>query len=109
MEKSKLKAIFGFLVNYEPFENEEKNCNFEEMVDKATGKKNTMGIIEAIAEIRAAEAREIALEEGQKIGLEKANRKTIKNLLERNVFSVKEIAEIVGVTLKFVREVKAEA
>ena len=105
MTKPKIKAIFSFLNNYEPFDDEEIFLNFTNAVNTMTGKTNTMTVIEQVAEIRAAEA----LEKGLKMGKEDQSRKVIKNLLTDSSFSMTKIAKLVGVSLSFVKKVRSEA
>jgi len=72
--------------------------NFNKEIDQLTGKKNTMDIIEQVAQIRAEEALEKGREEG--------NEKAVKLLLANTEFSADKIAELVGVPVSFVKKVK---
>ena len=63
--KRKIHAILSFLHNYVSFAKPETNRIFERELDKISGKKNTMGIIEAVAEIRAGEALKKGLRKGR--------------------------------------------
>ena len=110
----KLSAIAVFLNNYVQFEDPETNRIFMERFDKITGKKNSMGVIELLAEIKAEEARKVGLEEGREKGLEEGREKGIaetkkafvKNLLSVSDFTMDKIASVVGVPLSFVRKVR---
>ena len=102
--KEKL-AIFGekktwdilrFLNNYVGFKFPETNRKFGEKTDEIFGKKNTMGIDEAIAEIKYQE------------GLEEGKKETVRVLLINTDFSQAKIAELVGVPIYFVRKIKKE-
>lgn len=62
-----------------------------------------MGIIEQWAEIKAEEA----LEKGREEGREEGNEKAVKLLLDNTEFSMRKIAELVGVSVSFVKKVKA--
>ena len=95
----KINAVMTFLENYVRFKKPETNRTFRERVDQKTGKKNTMGIIEQLAEIKAEEALEKGREEG--------NEKAVKLLLDNTEFSMRKIAELVGVSVSFVKKVKA--
>jgi len=98
----KINAIMAFLNNYVVFKNPETYRIFKERVDKITGKKNTMGILEQIAEIKAAEA----LEKGRAEGEELANRRFVEYLLTNTDFSLDKIASEANVSLDFVNRIK---
>jgi hypothetical protein len=99
-EKQKIEGIFGFIKNYVLFDKPEYNLIFNKEIDHLTGKKNTMDIIEQVAEIRAKEA----LEKGRHEGDEKA----VKVLLSNTEFSSDKIAEFVRVPVSFVEQIKEE-
>ena len=67
-------------------------------VDQITGKKNTMGIIEQLAEIKA--------EEAMAKGRLEEKKNSVKALLNNTKFSVNRIAFILGVSVPFVKKVK---
>lgn len=94
----KINAIMSFLKNYVRFKKPETNRTFNRRVDLKTGKKNTMGIIEQLAEMKAEEALEKGREEG--------NKKAVRLLLNNTEFSISKIAELVGVSVSFVKKVK---
>jgi flagellar biosynthesis/type III secretory pathway protein FliH len=100
----KVNAIMSFLKNYVRFKKPETNRN--ERVDQKTGKKNTMGIIEQLAEMKAGEALEKGMKKGMKKGREEGNEKAVKLLLDNTEFSAAKIAELVGVPVSFVKKVK---
>jgi predicted XRE-type DNA-binding protein len=96
--KRKINAIMTFLENYVGFKKPETNRIFRERIDQKTGKENTMGIIEQLAEIKAEEARAEALEN--------ASRLFVENLLKQSDFSQAKIASLANVSLSFVKKVK---
>jgi len=108
LNRAKMEAILSFLHNYVLFEQSETNLVFKNEIDKITNKKNTMNIFEQVAEIRAQEGLEQGLEQGRKEGAQIATRKFVKNLLENYEIDEKEVASLAGVTVTFVKKVKAE-
>jgi len=101
--KAKIEAIFTFLYNYVLFKNPQINRTFMEQVDQITGKKNTMGIIEQLAEIKAEEA----LAKGIKKGRLEEKENSVKAFLNNTEFSADRIASMVGVSVSFVEKVKS--
>jgi hypothetical protein len=98
-----------FLNNYVQFKKPETKRIFMQEVDKKTGKRNTMGILEQLVEIKSQEARE----EGRAEALEEGNRKVratqeqaVKAFLTNTEFSVEKIASLVDVSVSFVEQVK---
>ena len=67
-----------------------------ERIDQISGKKNTMGVLEQLAEIRADER------------AEKVNRRIVENLINNTEFSSDRIAFLVGVTVEFVESIRKE-
>jgi len=96
----KTNAILSFLHNYVRFEKPETNCIFEIELDHLTGKKNTMGIIEQVKQMK--------LEEARREGEEKRNRFFVENLLLSTDFSIKKIASLAGVSTTFVNRIKTD-
>ncbi len=92
--KRKMEAILKFLNNYVRFEKSETNRIFTEQVDQITGKLNTMDIFEQVTELRVEEARR------------EGDEKAVRLLLQNTEFSMEKIADLVGVTVAFVKEVK---
>jgi hypothetical protein len=92
--EEKTEAILSFLNNYVLFKKPETNRKFMEQIDRIFEKKNTMGIIEQLAEIKRQEA----LEEGEE--------KFVRSLLAKTEFSPAKIAELVGVPVAFVQKIK---
>jgi hypothetical protein len=106
----KVHAILSFLHNYVSFAEPETNRIFEKGLQKISGKKNTMGIIEAVAEIRAGEALKKGIRKGLRRGLRKGRAeekiKLVRRLLARKGYTVKKIADIVDVSVNFVEKIK---
>ena len=65
-----------------------------------------MGILEAVAEIRAGEALKKGLRRGRAKGITVAKTEVVRRLLARKGFTVKKIADIVDVSVAFVEKVK---
>jgi hypothetical protein len=97
-KKQKIEGIFSFIKNYVLFEKPKYNRIFNEEIDHLTGKKNTMDIIEQVAEIKAKKARA----EGRK----EEREKNVKHLLANTQFSASKIAELLDVPVSFVKKVK---
>jgi hypothetical protein len=98
--KPKIRAIFIFLNNYILFESPTTNRIFMREVDLITRKNNTMGILEQVAEMRAEDAREKALVEGDE--------KSIRLFLRHTEFSHERIAALVGVSIDIVVRINKE-
>jgi hypothetical protein len=65
-----------------------------------------MGIIEAVAEIRAGEALKKGLRRGRAQGLTMAKTQVVRRLLAEKGFTVKKISAIADVSVEFVEKVK---
>jgi len=102
--KEKIDKILVFLNNIVLFEKQETNLIFMEQLDQLTEKKNTMGLIERLAERRA----ETALEQGREEGARKAQEKSVKAFLDNTEFSAEKIADMVGVPVSMVEKIKEE-
>lgn len=94
--RKKIEAILAFLRNVIVFKDTELNRTFDTGIDDITGKTNTMGIFETLAEIRAEETKEE----------ERTN--FVRNLLLGTDFSDEKIASLANVSLAFVEEIKAK-
>ncbi|MBS1662213.1 MAG: hypothetical protein JST68_14305 [Bacteroidetes bacterium] len=95
--KKKTEAILAFLHNYVVFKNPKTNSKFMSKTDEIFEKKNTMGIIEQLAEIKHEE------------GLAKGKEQSVRLLLENTKLSMIEIAKKVGVPLSLVRKIKKQS
>jgi len=94
--EDKIRAILVFLNNYVVFNKPETNRIFMEQIDQITGKKDTMGIIEQVKQIRLEEARE------------DERRLFVENLLKDSDFAPEKIASVANVSLEVVNEVKVK-
>jgi len=122
----KVKSILSFLRDYIAFDDKETNCIFDKQIDEFTGKTNTMGIIEQIAEMRAQELvkertkglekiveKQIEQKIVQKIEkqlekhFEQKNTLLVQNLLRDTDFPMQKIADLACVSLYFVKKVKS--
>jgi predicted transposase YdaD len=120
MVDKKIDYILSFLTNYVPFDKPEENRTFMEKIDLKTGKRNTMGIIEQVQEIRYREAKEQGVLEGRAEGrtegvlegiaegLQKAKRELVENALKQTEFSDDKIASLANVTVEFVNKIKKD-
>ena len=103
----------SFLNNYIVFKNPETYRTFNKQVDQITGQKNTMGILEQLAEIKAAEALEkgieVGIQKGREEGLQKGRTEErelfVKNLLANTEFSPEKIASLASTSLDFVNKI----
>ena len=81
-------------------------------IDQLTNKKNTMTVIEQLAEIKAEEAMAEGLEKGRAEGIKKgraeAYEKAINAFLANTEFSVEKIAELVEAPIALVRKIKKD-
>jgi len=92
--RRKIDMILTFLRNYILFEDRQTNIIFDNQIDQITDKKNTMGLIEQIAEMRVQENHE------------DNHKKFVTNLLLNSTHSVEEIASFAGVSVSFVERVR---
>jgi SOS response regulatory protein OraA/RecX len=105
-KKRKIQAIYSFLYNYVSFADPETNRIFEKELQKISGKKNTMGMLEGLTEIKAGEALKKGLRRGRAKGRAEEKIKVVRRLLARKGFTVKKIADIVDVSVSFVEKIK---
>jgi predicted transposase/invertase (TIGR01784 family) len=104
--RKKIKAVLTFLDNYVLFAKPEMNRIFRVELDRLSGKKNTMGIIEQVAEIRAEKALKKGRKEGREEGRTEEKTQVVRRLLADKEFSIAKIASIAGVSVDFVEKVK---
>jgi hypothetical protein len=106
-----------FLRGFIYIPNREINLNFNRQIDLITGKSNTMGIWEIVAEeamekgIKKGESKErrrsrIEIEKSKAETEKKSKAEVVKNLLSANRFTIAEIATFASVSENFVEEVK---
>ena len=98
--RRKIGMILTFLKNYITFEEPQTNLIFSQQIDQITGKKNTMGLLEQIAEIRA--------EEAEQKGRMETTHLFVENLLSNTEFSDEKIAALASVTIAFVEKVRKD-
>ena len=100
IDENKVNVIQTFLHNYMSFKNPEINDIFMERIDQISGKTNTMGLLEQLAEIKAEKARE----------QQKANddHRVVANLISKTEFSSSMIASIADVSVEFVEAIRKE-
>jgi predicted transposase YdaD len=86
-ERPKITAILRFLDSYVLFEKPEINRTFRLKIDEITNKLNTMDILEQVV-------------------IENKTAEIIERLFVKTSLSIEEIADVAGVTVDFVKEVK---
>jgi hypothetical protein len=82
----------------------ESDRAFRNEIDIITGKKNTMDFFQQCAEIRAHDERDW----GKKECAQMATKKFVENLLKNYEIDEKEVASMAGVTITYVRRIKAD-
>jgi hypothetical protein len=92
----KTEGILTFLNNYVLFKKPETIRKFMEQRDQILGKKNSMGIVEQLMEIKRQE------------GLEEGKEEVVRSLLAKTEFSPEKIAEVAGVPVALVEKLKKE-
>jgi predicted transposase YdaD len=97
LPKKKIRLIISFLKNYIRFKNPEKNITFEKKYEQITGRKKTMGLEEMLLNR--------ARTDGEKRGIERRNREVTISMIQKN-FADEVIADIAGVSLEYVKEVR---
>jgi predicted transposase/invertase (TIGR01784 family) len=100
ISKSKIRKLLNFLKYYIRFENKETDVKFERELDLITENRKTMGI------------EEFLLDRAEKTGIKKGQFQSsidfTKALLSNTNFTAEKIASLVGVSIDFVNEIKAE-
>jgi predicted transposase YdaD len=112
--KPKIDALLRFLKLYVRFEKKELISKFDNELDIITNRPNTMGLKEFVLDRERRMARKEGKEEGREEGIElgmslkEREEKTnfTKNLLQQTNFSEEKIADLVGVEINFVKEIK---
>lgn len=94
--KKKTKGIHVFLENYVVFKKSETNRKFMEQREQILGKKNTMGIVEQLVEMKRQE------------GIEEGIEKAVRKLLANSEHTPKKIAELLEVPVALVQKIKKE-
>ena len=99
-----ISTLMTFLRLHVHFEKPENNIKFEEEISLIANKnKTTMGLEEFVLE----RAKREGIEQGIEQGIEKGKAIFVERLLNSTDFSDEKIAAIVGVTIEFVRKIKA--
>ena len=107
LPEDKRAKLLTFIKLYADFEDQKIHLKFEEAIDKIIKKTKVMGIIEYAIQEAADRAAEVATRTTtEKIEQEK-NVSFVSNLLQQTNFSMAKIASLAGVSLSFVRRVKA--
>ena len=112
--KHQIVRFIEFLRKFVHIENAAINANFEQQIDSLTGKKHTMGLLEAIKKIE----REEGIEEGMKLGVQQgikqgfnkgaaqAKVKMVENAIIKLGLNDAQIALLANVTKGFVKKVR---
>lgn len=95
----KIRKILLFLRNYIVFEKKETNRIFDKRINQLTHQNNPMGIEEYLADIEYQKGK---AEEG-----EKNHRQFVINLLKGTEHPIAKIASLAGVSVYYVKKVKA--
>ena len=113
LPKEKIRLIMNFLKSYIHFENTENNITFDREIQQITGNTKTMGLEELIltTERKRAEKRgmeqgmECGIKQGVEHGMERNKREVVLRMIQKD-FADEMIADIAGVSLEYVREVR---
>ena len=119
ISKEKIRSLMRFLKLYIRFDNERYILKFEETLNQLANRQTTMGLEEFVLD----RAKRQGLYEGRKEGLEQGIREGIRegieiasaekerafvvNLLQKTSLDIPQIADIAGVRVAFVEEIKA--
>ncbi|AXE17746.1 hypothetical protein DR864_08355 [Runella rosea] len=100
-----------FLKLYIRFDNERYILKFENTLNQLANRQTTMGLEEFVLD-RAKrqglyEGRKEGLKEGMEIARLEKERAFVTNLLQKTSLDILQIADIAGVTITFVEEIKA--
>ncbi|NBB23338.1 hypothetical protein GVN20_28565 [Runella sp. CRIBMP] len=115
ISKEKIRSLMRFLKLYIRFDNERYILKFENTLNQLANRQTTMGLEEFVLD-RAKrqglyEGRKEGIKEGLKEGMEIARlekeRAFVTNLLKKTSLDILQIADIAGVTITFVEEIKA--
>ena len=91
---------------YIRFENKELNHTFDEKLDEINNQKTTMGLEEFVLDRERRVGRKEGREEGMAIKEREAKNAFTENLLNQTDFSDEKIADLVGVDVAFVQEIR---
>lgn len=104
-----IRSIMNFLKNYIHFEDTKYYINFDKEVALLTSNKKTMGIEELLLEKARKQGEKTGEKRGEKRERERAEKRFVASLIKSTDFTDDKIASIAGVSLEFVKQVKAEA
>ena len=123
--KPQINALLRFLKLYIRFENKELITKFDTELDTITKRPNTMGLKEFVLDRERRMARKEGLQEGREEGREKGREKGreegmemkerqknsdfTKSLLLQTDFSDEKIANLAGVEVEFVKEMREKS
>ncbi len=99
--KDKLLTTIQLYFN---FENQEIRRKFGDTIDTLTKKIKPMGIFELDKMIAVEQAKEETRKETREV----ASLVFVQNLLQKTSLTIKEIADVAGVPLRFVKSTKAQ-
>jgi len=103
--KAKIHRIMIFLTSYIHFENTENNLIFDFNLKQITGRTETMGIEEMVLAEREKRGMERGERRGIEHGIEHKKREVTISMIQKK-FSDEIIADVVGVSLEYIREVR---
>lgn len=104
--KDKIRSLMNFLRYYIRFESREMIDNFDKEVERITQKATTMGIEQFLLERAKKEGIALGKEEGIELGIEKGKKELIRNLVLKTTFNNEQIAEIAGVSVALIEEIR---
>jgi hypothetical protein len=119
MDKTSMRALAGFLKMYVHFSKPESYRIFDNEIKTITNNNITMGIEELVLHLTEQKGIEKGIEKGLEEGLEKGiakgieeglekgNVKEVRNLITKLGLSDEQAADVAGVTIEFVKQVRA--
>ena len=110
-QKDKIRILLNFLKLYIRFENTKLNDTFEQKLDEINNRNTTMGLEEFVLDRERRMGRKEGREEGIELGMSIKEREAktnfTLNLIQQTDFSDEKIADLVGIEVSFVKEIKA--
>ena len=110
-QKDKIRILLKFMKLYIRFENKEFNDTFEQKLDEINNRNTTMGLEEFVLDRERRMGRKEGREEGIELGMSIKEREAktnfTLNLIQQTDFSDEKIADLVGIEVSFVKEIKA--
>ncbi|GAB4000714.1 hypothetical protein GCM10028807_54580 [Spirosoma daeguense] len=108
ISKQKARSLLNFLRYYVRLENPLVNSKFEKEIDSLTQHNKTMGIEEFLLDRAKKEGIKEGLEKVLEQGIELEKRILITRLLLKTSFSSEQIADLAGVSVVFVEQIRNE-